>query len=98
MGISPLTRLEAVRRLHVKTCARCRESRVARKGALCGPCHIIRHEERAEAARQHGRRDQIKRTHLVALGRAAQRAGLTIADIEAMAAVSPEEERLMSHG
>jgi hypothetical protein len=87
----------------LKVCRRCGENAVRHRNAYCCPCHAEIHEASQEADRQraraHKQRLARERDEILQLGRAARAAGLSIADIDAMTVrMSPEEERLMSHG
>ena len=103
------TRLE-IGEAQAKACQRCGINAVVGRNRTCGPCQVEAYERTAAAVRARGlTRKQgqkppakIKKAEpesVHQLGRAARRAGLTVAELDAMdPPLSPEDERLLSHG
>lgn len=87
----------------IKRCRRCGGGSVHHRNAYCSECRVAIFEAANEADRHRARmrkqRLARERDEILQLGRAARAAGLSVADIDAMAVpLSPEDERLMSHG
>lgn len=89
------TRLEAGKSASARVCTRCRLNAVVGRSYTCGPCQVDAHNRRQEAVRVRGlarkqgfkpsakiEKPQPESVHM--LGRAARRAGLTVADLNAM--------------
>lgn len=100
------TRLDTGKAL-TKACQRCGINAVVGRSYTCGPCQVEAHDRRQEAARARSnnrgqskpRPAAVEPESIHQLGRAARRAGLTVAEIEAMfPPITPEDERLLSHG
>ena len=94
------TCLETARRPMLKVCRACGVNAVDRAGSRCNPCNVEAYDAKREAMRLRGfkAKPRVPET-LIDLGRAARRAGLTVADIEELCPpLSPADERLMNHG
>ncbi|WP_213287555.1 hypothetical protein [Bradyrhizobium sp. sGM-13] len=107
MKVAPFFRnqfscLETGKRPAPKVCKDCSVNAVERSNQSCNPCRVIRHEAKMEANRLRAKAAcaPVPRIDSISdLGHAARRAGLTVADIEAIyPPLSPTEERLMNHG
>ncbi|MFA5951508.1 MAG: hypothetical protein WC807_14610 [Hyphomicrobium sp.] len=100
-------RLETGKAPATRVCTRCRLNAVNGRDRTCGPCQVDAHDRRQAAikarslvrAQSKPQKARIEPESVHQLGRAARRAGLTLADLNAMdPPLSPEDERLLSHG
>lgn len=111
MAVNPalrntFTSLETGKVRRPRLCTRCGEGEPRPRGRLCGPCSADRYDERLAANRARIKAISAERRALRQdrdsisdLGNAARRAGLTVALIDTMdPPLTPEEERLLSHG